>query len=92
VTDTAASTTSAEEDSGESGEGSTDAGVEDTAGSSSEGPPPECIGSHPLVEGELRYCEEGSCYCNDTVSPVPSENCFTMDIADPCCAVELVCY
>lgn len=90
TTDPSSTTTGTDEESG----GSSDAGSSEsgTAAGSSDGPTPECTGSHPIVEGEMRYCEEGNCYCNDTVSPVPSESCFPEDIADACCAVELVCY
>lgn len=90
---TTSSSTTTPDDTGESTAGdSEDSGTTASDESSSTGPAPECNGTHPIVEGDLRYCEKGDCYCNDLVSPVPSENCFPADIADACCAVELVCY
>jgi hypothetical protein len=77
---------------------STDAGSGDTSAadgsSSSEGPPPECNGSHPLVEGDLRYCERGHCYCGDLEAMPPVDVCYAMEIAEACCpdGIELVCY
>jgi hypothetical protein len=50
------------------------------------------MGSHPLVEGDLRYCEAGSCYCGDLSMKPPLDACYAEAIADPCCPVELECY
>lgn len=93
TTTSTTSSTTTPDDTGEStAADSEDSGTTASDESSSTGPAPECNGTHPIVEGDLRYCEKGDCYCNDQVSPVPSENCFPADIADACCAVELVCY
>jgi hypothetical protein len=45
----------------------------------------ECTGSHPLVDGGARYCEDGACYCeaNDT--------CFPAGIAEVCCGTGAKC-
>jgi hypothetical protein len=40
----------------------------------------QCEGVHPLVSGKNRYCEVGSCYCND-----PFDTCFPEDTATACC-------
>lgn len=66
--------------------------VDESSGGSSGGPPPECDGSHPLVDGDLRYCEEGHCYCGDFSVMPPFDVCYAMAIAEPCCPVEVVCY
>jgi hypothetical protein len=70
------------------GEGTTDGG---TTGAST-GPAPECDGSHPLVDGDLRFCEAGNCYCGDFSVRPPFDVCYAMEIAEPCCPVEVVCY
>lgn len=51
-----------------------------------------CEGSHPLVEGDLRYCDEGHCYCGDLEMKPPLDACYAETIADPCCPVDLECY
>ena len=55
-------------------------------------PPPECDGAHPIVEGDLRFCERGNCYCGVFDVEPPFDTCYPMDIAEPCCPVEVVCY
>ena len=49
----------------------------------------ECSGSHPIVEGGRRFCDPGSCYCGDTAMGL--DVCYTADIADACCPVDLEC-
>lgn len=73
---------------------STDEGpAESGSDGSSTGPAPECDGSsHPLVEGDLRYCEAGNCYCGDFSVKPPFDLCYPEAIAAPCCPVEVVCY
>lgn len=53
-----------------------------------------CEGSHPLVEGDLRYCEEGHCYCGDLMAMPPVDACFAQAIAEACCPGDIVleCY
>lgn len=53
-----------------------------------------CEGSHPLVEGDLRYCEEGSCYCGALQVDPPIDVCYEAMIAESCCPgdIDLVCY
>lgn len=76
-----------------SDDGSTDGtSVTDDGGTSTGGPPPECDGSHPLVEGDLRYCEQGFCYCGDFMVDPPFDVCYAAEIAEPCCPVDVVCY
>ena len=78
-----------------SASGSSDEGVGDsgTEAGASEGPMPECDGSsHPLVDGDLRYCEPGNCYCGDFSVDPPYDTCYMEAIAEPCCPVEVVCY
>jgi hypothetical protein len=80
--------------SGTSDDGSSDEGPADsgTGGSSTGGPPPECDGEHPLVDGELRYCEAGNCYCGDFSVEPPFDVCYVEAIAEACCPVDVVCY
>ena len=87
-------TTEPQTGSGEdSGSGDSGSGEDSGSGSgSSTGPMPECDGAHPLVEGDLRYCEKGNCYCGDFSVEPPFDVCFTMDIAEACCPVEVMCY
>ena len=40
----------------------------------------QCDGSHPLLDGGARFCDENSCYCND-----PFDVCFPADQAEACC-------
>lgn len=49
-------------------------------------------GSHPLVEGDLRYCEEGHYYCGDLMMKPPIDVCYAVTVADPCCPIDLKCY
>lgn len=86
---TSAETTGPSESSGDGSSEGSDSG---TDASSSEGPPPECDGSHPLVDGDLRYCEMGNCYCGDFSVRPAFDVCYAEDIAQPCCPVEVVCY
>lgn len=88
-------------DSSDGGDGTTtssgdttSAGMTDTGdgSSSSGGPPPECNGEHPLVEGDLRYCERAFCYCGDFSFDPPFDDCYAMEIAEACCPVDVVCY
>jgi hypothetical protein len=44
------------------------------------------------VEGDLRYCEKGHCYCGDLMMKPPLDVCYAEMIADPCCPVDLECY
>jgi hypothetical protein len=44
-----------------------------------------CNGTHPLLDGERRYCEAGDCYCADP------DSCFAQAVADACCAGAIVC-
>jgi|GEM_PF-6136493 len=74
-------------------ESSGTANTETSSGeSSSGGPGPACTGSHPIVDGEMRYCERGDCYCADFEARPVIEFCFPADIAEPCCPVDVVCY
>lgn len=45
----------------------------------------ECESSHPLVDGEMRYCEADACYCK------PTDACFAADQAQGCCTDAVVC-
>jgi hypothetical protein len=49
-----------------------------------------CMGSHPIVEGDVRYCDTGRCYCGDPTMSLDA--CFPEPTADPCCPVDLECY
>lgn len=51
-----------------------------------------CVGEHPLVEGDTRYCEPGGCYCGDPQMDPPLDACYVAAVADVCCPIELVCY
>jgi hypothetical protein len=85
-------TGSGSEDSGSS-EGGSSEGSSSGSESSTGEPMPECDGSsHPLVDGDLRYCERGNCYCGDFSVEPPFDVCYPMDIAEPCCPVEVECY
>ncbi len=39
----------------------------------------ECKGNHPLVDGSVRFCEPGVCYC------AANDSCFPSAIAAICC-------
>jgi hypothetical protein len=56
------------------------------------GPCECCEGTHPLLEGDLRYCDEGVCYCGDLDMEPPIDVCYEQAIADACCPVDLECY
>lgn len=94
--DDSAGTTEASDGAAEtSSAGSSDDGAVDGGSDSgtTAGPMPECDGSsHPLVDGDLRYCEPGNCYCGDFSVDPPYDTCYVMEIAEPCCPVEVVCY
>jgi hypothetical protein len=51
-----------------------------------------CMGAHPLVDGDMRYCEEDHCYCGDLQMKPPLDVCYAEAIADACCPIELECY
>ena len=53
-----------------------------------------CDGTHPLVEGDLRYCEMGDCYCGALQANPPIDVCYDQMMAELCCPgdIELVCY
>ncbi len=53
-----------------------------------------CEGTHPLVEGDLRYCEAGDCYCGALRAIPPIDVCYDQMVADLCCPgdIDLVCY
>lgn len=51
-----------------------------------------CQGSHPIVEGDMRFCDPGFCYCGDLQAEPPLDACYAEDQADACCPVELECY
>ena len=94
-TSTAGTTAGSEETAGRGSSEGGGSGTSAADGSgSSEGPPPECNGSHPLVEGDLRYCERGHCYCGDLDAMPPVDVCYATEIAEACCpeGIELVCY
>jgi hypothetical protein len=57
--------------------GSPDCGGEPDAGT--------CEGTHPLVDGDRRYCEAGDCYC------ATPDNCYPAASAVACCSVDPVC-
>lgn len=61
-----------------------DAAAVDDAGSS-DGGGVICRGTHPLLDGERRYCEAGDCFC---ASP---DNCYPEEVAAECCEVDVVC-
>ncbi|MBO6934852.1 MAG: hypothetical protein JJ863_07750 [Deltaproteobacteria bacterium] len=44
-----------------------------------------CMGTHPLVDGDRRYCEAGDCYCGTP------DNCYPAATAAACCMVDPVC-
>ncbi|MCC7537167.1 MAG: hypothetical protein IT379_13175 [Deltaproteobacteria bacterium] len=46
---------------------------------------PGCGGTHPIVEGDRRFCASGDCYCATT------DTCFSAATADACCAGDIVC-
>jgi hypothetical protein len=48
----------------------------------------ECIGTHPIVDGERRFCDPGFCYC---LEPGPRDTCFPTATAAACCTVEPEC-
>jgi hypothetical protein len=50
-----------------------------------------CMGQHPLVEGDRRYCETGSCYCGDLDREPPLDACYDASVAEACCPVAVVC-
>lgn len=80
-------------DSGSTGGSTSTSSTSSTSsGNESTGPAPECDGSHPLVDGDLRYCEAGDCYCGDFMVEPPFDVCYAMDIAEACCPVDVVCY
>jgi hypothetical protein len=58
------------------------------------GPCECCMGSHPLVEGDLRYCDAGACYCGALQAVPPVDVCYDDAIAQLCCPgdIALVCY
>jgi hypothetical protein len=58
------------------------------------GPCECCMGDHPIVEGDLRYCEEGACYCGALMAMPPIDVCYVESIAELCCPgdIELTCY
>jgi hypothetical protein len=37
----------------------------------------DCKGSHPIVDGGTRYCEEGACYCESRDACLPAEKAKT---------------
>ena len=39
----------------------------------------DCKGTHPQVEGDKRFCEEGACYCQSRDACLPAET------AETCC-------
>ncbi|MBL4685876.1 MAG: hypothetical protein JKY37_14875, partial [Nannocystaceae bacterium] len=51
-----------------------------------------CGGTHPLVDGEIRSCEEGHCYCGDLEADPPLDACYAEVVAEVCCSVALECY
>jgi len=51
-----------------------------------------CDATHPLVEGDMRFCEQGFCYCGDPAADPPLDSCYAADEADACCPVDLECY
>ena len=50
-----------------------------------------CMAQHPLVEGDRRYCEPGSCYCGDLDRVPPLDACYDASVAEACCPVAVVC-
>ena len=44
-----------------------------------------CEGSHPLVEGDARFCGDGDCYCR------PTDTCFAEAEAAGCCEDVVLC-
>jgi hypothetical protein len=53
-----------------------------------------CNGSHPEVEGDLRYCLRGFCYCGDLEIKPPVDACYGAPFAEVCCPGDIVleCY
>jgi hypothetical protein len=47
--------------------------------------PLECTRQHPAVDGSVRFCETGRCYC------APADTCFPAAIAAVCCPTEPQC-
>jgi hypothetical protein len=91
---TSGGTTTSAGSTADTGEGSSGGGSDSGGQDSSSDGGIECMGSHPLVEGDLRYCERGDCYCGDLQARPPVDVCYAMDIAEACCpeGIELVCY
>jgi hypothetical protein len=44
-----------------------------------------CEGSHPLVDGGARFCEQGKCYC------AADDACFSAATASICCGASVDC-
>lgn len=53
-----------------------------------------CIGDHPEVEGEMRFCLEGHCYCGNFEVEPPIDVCYGEMVADVCCPGDIIleCY
>lgn len=65
--------------------GGDDAGATDAAADTGGDAGAICTGTHPLVEGERRFCEAGDCFC------ATPDACFPAAIAATCCEVDVVC-
>lgn len=65
--------------------GTADVGPPDTRTPDAGTPDAGCSGTHPLVEGERRYCAPGDCYC------ATPDSCHSAPTAAACCEVDVVC-
>ena len=68
------------------GAASSDTGNASDTGADSDFDAAQCVGSHPLVDGGLRFCAPQHCYC------AAKDACFAKSIAERCCPGAIVCY
>lgn len=50
-----------------------------------------CMGTHPNVMGDRRFCDPGACYCGDPTGTPAIDACFDEAVAASCCPVDVVC-
>jgi hypothetical protein len=78
------------------GGGDTGGGGDDDSGAPGDGGPTDaapidaeaCMGAHPEVEGDMRFCLSGACYCRESDT---METCYPAAVAARCCSVDVVC-
>src|SRR5262249_60649562 len=44
-----------------------------------------CTGRHPLLDGSVRFCNGGDCYCSNP------DSCLPQATAAKCCSVAVIC-